>query len=460
MTFRVIPGTSAPTETGPAPQPAKATAPEARMVGTPEARMVGTPEARMVGTPEARMVGTPEARVVSAPVARTISVRPGPLVPALRVPVAEGSALAPLVERLETLAATLENVNQGSRNYAAEAVMETLARMERRDLQSLAAVEAFAAALKTVGQHLAGLRHVVQGVAQDQHTALDLVDQRLMSLETRLGVTVPAEATGGIGAVLDRLERIETAMTPPVAGLDAGPVVRLLETVAHRVLAVEDKIDALPAQIQPPAVDLAPLSGQLEHIAAQVGRVEEHVVHAQASGSARILAAVEEIARRVAHIELQIDQAPGQLPPEPFDSTPILDTLQEVARRVATIEARPAASGTDLAQLSSLLERIGTRLDKMEAGMAMPSPVRAIHDDSERPSRRLDPYGNLAAAPAVVSRPPPPASVAAPVPVVPPVAPETEHGQPAPAPVEGEDAAQARQRVDMLLEQVFRVLSR
>ena len=47
------------------------------------------------------------------------------------------------------------------------AVLGILARMEQRDLQALSTIEALARALKTVGQHLAGLRHAVQASTRD-----------------------------------------------------------------------------------------------------------------------------------------------------------------------------------------------------------------------------------------------------------------------------------------------------
>lgn len=97
----------------------------------------------------------------------------------------------PLLERLETLSFTFEALNAGSRTYAAEAVLETLGRMERRDLQSLAAIEAFASALKTVSQHLAGLRNAIQTTAHDTAHGFHVISERLDLLENQLGAPTP-----------------------------------------------------------------------------------------------------------------------------------------------------------------------------------------------------------------------------------------------------------------------------
>ena len=374
-----------------------------------------------------------------------VSIRPG-TIPARSAPL-DAQAVLPLVERLETLSFTFEALNASSRTYAAEAVLETLGRMERRDLQSLAAIEAFASALKTVSQHLAGLRNAIQTTAQDTASGFEIISHRMDELETRLGQPALPGANP-LALIAERLTGIEERMGQD--GFDVSPLTELLENVVHKVEAVEEKIDDLPNKITSEPVDMAPVTTHLEDIALRVASVERKIDEAQKLDVAPLREALETIGQRVARIETRMESQPDTALPEPFDPHQITEVLDAISQRIASMENRVEA-GPDLGSLTSFLGMVSDRLERMENGLGM---VEGGAEDSPEAQAR----------PVAAPKPEPEPMAAAPIPAVsPPPPPAAVNTMPPPAAVNTMPPpaeAATRQQVDNLLEQVLKVLSR
>lgn len=384
------------------------------------------------------------------PQGQSLTVKPGST-PA-RAGAAEQNALMPLLERLETLSFTFEALNAGSRTYAAEAVLETLGRMERRDLQSLAAIEAFASALKTVSQHLAGLRNAIQTTAHDTAHGFHVISERLDQLETQLGAphtALPAAHGSQLAIISERLGHIEE-LVGQHDGIDTGPLTSLLEQMAHKVEQVEEKIDDLPSRIVTETVDMAPVNANLETIAERVASVERKIDEAHQIDVAPLREALDTIARRVSRIERHMESAPKDQGPEAFDPAPITEVLNAISSRISSMENK-VESGANLGALTSFLDMVNQRLERMESGLNM----AAISEQTEQmveeaqtadvpsPSDAIAPEAAMIIeTPAVKPQPPV-------TPVIPP--PLTAPADSAPA---------NRQQVDNLLEQVLKVLSR
>lgn len=356
------------------------------------------------------------------------------------------ATLVPLLERLEALSFTFEAMNASSRTYAAEAVLETLGRMERRDLQALAAVEAFASALKTVGQHLAGLRNAIQGTAHDTAHGFQLITERLDHLESRLGANALGGPQGGgsLSVIADRLGHIEEMIGQSEA-YDPSPMVQILETMVHKVEKVEEKVEELPARVAE-AVDMAPVATNLETIAERMASVERKIDEAKPVDVTPLRLALDVISKRVARIEQRIEQAPGQA--QGVDTSSITQVLEAISSRIGNMEER-VSSADKVDALSGFLEMVNKRLERMESGLA--------------PAKTLPPGIRVSATP----RPPPTGSAASPTPAPAPTAPPPEPPKPAAPPVippvpQGAEQTPpiAKQQVDNLLEQVLKVLSR
>lgn len=368
----------------------------------------------------------------------TRQVEPSPRTQSPLTQPLEAAPVGQLLDRLEALSFTFEALNASSRTYAAEAVLETLARMERRDLQALAAIEAFASALKTVSQHLAGLRNAVQATAHETAIGLDHIGERLTRLEQKTGFAAGAEAGAMLDGIAGRLAGIEALVAepaPPAGQFDAGPITEMLEAIAQRLARLEQKAEHASGG---EALDVGPINAALETIARRVSRIENKLaatpaVPAPAIDIAPINAALEIVARRVLRIEKKLDE-PVAAPTFELDATPLNDALDTIAQRVADLEHK-VESGVDGHSIAACLLAIGQRLGHIETGLGMTlsavAPVAA-------PAAAIDPIPE-----------PAPATIAEPV-----------AAAAAPQPPIADEAGGARQRVDLLLEQVFRVLSR
>lgn len=437
--------------------------------------------------------------------------RPSELQTRPQTPVISGPTdlgpVAQLLDRLEALSFTFEALNAGSRTYAAEAVLETLARMERRDLQALAAIEAFASALKTVSQHLAGLRNAVQSTAHETAAGLEHIAERLNRLESQAGI-----GGGDHGVALDgiaeRLANIEARVAEPVVAepFDPSPLSDMLDTIARRVSRIEKKVGEIPTDRpgesfdpipittlletiarrlsrverkveQGGGPDLAPITTAIETVARRVSRmerkVEEQSAAAPATDAAPINAALETIARRVSRIEKKMDQ-PTPLPTLELDAGPINEALDGIAQRVAEME-RKVDAGADGASIASCLLAVAERLSRIEVGFGLGGGQSSTAQPESQPTGQALVVTEPAAAalPAAECRPPvdePAQLVLAEPPAAP--SPDATDATTVPTPERpaaaapaatqpaADEAAGARQRVDLLLEQVFRVLSR
>lgn len=395
----------------------------------------------------------PGSQSGETPQGQNLTVKPN--TPAARTASADQAAMLPLLERLESLSFTFEALNASSRTYAAEAVLETLGRMERRDLQALAAIEAFASALKTVSQHLAGLRNAVQTTAHDTAHGFHVIGERLDLLENKLAgphTALPAAHGNQLAVISERLGHIEE-MVGHHDGIDTGPLTTLLEQMAQKVEQVEEKIDDLPSRIVTETVDMAPVNANLETIAERVASVERKIDQAQQLDVAPLRESLDTIARRVARIEQRIETVPQDQVPEPFDPAPITEVLNAISNRISSMENK-VESGANLGALTSFLDMVNQRLERMESGLNM----AAIGD-------QIEAVVEVADAPAAPEPAPEPALEEA----VAPVAEEAKAVEPqAPVPpvippplsAPAESAPAARQQVDNLLEQVLKVLSR
>lgn len=377
------------------------------------------------------------------------------------------ATLVPMLERLEALSFTFEALNASSRTYAAEAVLETLGRMERRDLQALAAVEAFASALKTVGQHLAGLRNAIQGTAHDAAHGFQLITERLDQLENRMGANALTGPTDGgqLTVIADRLGHIEELIGQSEA-YDPSPMVQILETMVQKVEKVEEKVDDLPNRVAE-TVDMAPVATNLENIAERMASVERKIDEAKPVDVTPLRLALDVISKRVARIEQRMGQAPDQA--QGVDISSITQVLEAISSRIGNMEER--VSSTDKVDaLSGFLDMVNQRLERMESGLSasksLPPGVRVNSNPRPRPADHA-PMPQTAAQPQTVTKPatdpapevaPPPSRPIAP----PPAVPEPPAASVIPPVLQGSDQAPpiAKQQVDNLLEQVLKVLSR
>lgn len=361
-----------------------------------------------------------------------VTVKAAP--PPARTSPVEQAALTPLLERLEALSFTFEALNASSRTYAAEAVLETLGRMERRDLQALAAIEAFASALKTVSQHLAGLRNAIQGTAHDTADGFQQIGQRLDQLEARLGGNaLPAPQGGQLAVIAERLGHIEE-LVGEAAGFDPAPLAHMLDAMAHKVATVEEKIDDLPDRIGAAvgdAVDMAPVTSGLDTIAERMATVERKIDAAKPVDVTPLRLALDVISKRVARIETRMEQAPVAAG---FDPAPITQVLDAISSRIASMEER-VGSAANVDALSEFLGMVNQRLERMESGLAGPAPLGAAEPEPQ--------------AEAEAEPPPEPQQ---PHPVAQPSV--------AQSPVAEAPPGNTKQQVDNLLEQVLKVLSR
>lgn len=377
------------------------------------------------------------------------------------------ATLVPMLERLEALSFTFEALNASSRTYAAEAVLETLGRMERRDLQALAAVEAFASALKTVGQHLAGLRNAIQGTAHDAAHGFQLITERLDQLENRMGANALTGPTDGgqLTVIADRLGHIEELIGQSEA-YDPSPMVQILETMVQKVEKVEEKVEDLPNRVAE-AVDMAPVATNLENIAERMASVERKIDEAKPVDVTPLRLALDVISKRVARIEQKMGQAPDQA--QGVDISSITQVLEAISSRIGNMEER--VSSTDKVDaLSGFLDMVNQRLERMESGLSaskpLPPGVRVNSNPRPHPADHA-PMPQTAAQPQTVTKPatdpapeaaPPPSRPIAP----PPAVPEPPAASVIPPVLQGSDQAPpiAKQQVDNLLEQVLKVLSR
>ncbi len=305
-----------------------------------------------------------------------------------------GEQLGPVLERLDTLAATLESLAGGKVAPAEDAVLDTLSRMERRDLQTFSAVDTFATALKSVSHHLAHLRKSVQ-VSTTQHGGkLDELSVRLADIESKLESGLLAQA--------------------PV---DFSPMAAALDTISQRLSGLESKLEGLAQQQAHWPFD--------------------------ADAFATALAT---IADRLARVEAKVDRVSQQPSLDP-DATGNL--LAAIVQRVGVVEEK-VDSGADGTSIAACLLAVDRRLSRIESGLGMNRPLPSAEE-----------IPDLADVVAVEDLPlaaPPPAAAVA-----------FEERPPAPSaeqpadngalnPANGDTPS--RERVDQLLEQVFRVLAR
>ncbi|MBC7954147.1 MAG: hypothetical protein H7Z12_20305 [Rhodospirillaceae bacterium] len=283
----------------------------------------------------------------------------------------EQEALGPLLDRLEALSATLESIGAG--DHSTEAVLETLSRMERRDLHAISAIDTFATALKSVSQHLAHVRQAVQLANAQNGPKLDALVTRLGDIEARLDA--------GLTANVD---------------FDFSPMVAALDSISQRLAGLETKLDALPAQQQ----DHWPFD-------------TDAFANALAS-----------IADRLARVEAKVDSVAQQPALEPEATNQVLQTI---ARRVSRVEHK-VDSGADGNSIAACLLAVDHRLSRIEGGLGM-----------DRPMPTADEIPDLVEVVDAEQSAEPPAE-----PLLP-----AEEEQPG-----------GRERVDVLLEQVFKVLAR
>lgn len=273
----------------------------------------------------------------------------------------EQEAIGPLLERLDAISVTLENLSTG------EAVLETLSRMERRDLHAISAIDTFATALKSVSQHLAHVRQAVQLANTQNGPKLDTLVTRLGDIEARLDA--------GLSANVD---------------FDFTPMVAALDSIGQRLAGLETKLDARPAQPQ----DHWPFD-------------TDAFANALAS-----------IADRLARVEAKVDSVAQQPALEPEATNHVLQTI---ARRVSQVEHK-VDSGADGTSIAACLLAVDHRLSRIEGGLGMDRPMPAAEEIPDLVEMSPD----------------------APEPLL-----STEDAQP-----------DGRERADVLLEQVFKVLTR
>ncbi|MBC7906951.1 MAG: hypothetical protein H7Y60_09430 [Rhodospirillaceae bacterium] len=231
----------------------------------------------------------------------------------------EQEAIGPLLERLDAISATLENLSIG------ESVLETLSRMERRDLHAISAIDTFATALKSVSQHLAHVRQAVQLANAQNGPKLDALVTRLGDIEARLDA--------GLSANVD---------------FDFTPMVAALDSIGQRLSGLETKLDARPAQLQ----DHWPFD-------------TDAFANALAS-----------IADRLARVEAKVDSVAQQPALEPEATNHVLQTI---ARRVSQVEHK-VDSGADGTSIAACLLAVDHRLSRIEGGLGMDRPMPAAEE--------------------------------------------------------------------------------
>lgn len=303
--------------------------------------------------------------------------------------------IGPVIERLEALAAALEELDDGRNAPAPGAVMDTLSRMERRDIQTFSAIDTFATALKSVSHHLSHLRNATQVANAHNAGKLDGLADRLAQIEARL------EA-----GLLDH------------APVDFSPMAAALDVIGQRLSGLEAKLEGMAQQQAHWPFD--------------------------ADAFATALAT---IADRLARVEAKVDRAAQQPALEP-EAT--VNLLSAIVQRVGAVEEK-VDSGADGTSIAACLLAVDRRLSRIESGLGMDRPLPAVEeipdladvvavDEDLPPPTPLHP---------VAEESPPPA------PLGPPAVPLVDEQAPAPL---GEQPS--RERVDQLLEQVFKVLAR
>jgi len=268
----------------------------------------------------------------------------------------ETDQMAAMLDRLAALSATLDSLGEG----AAPKVMEQLARMEKRDVHAIAAIDTFATALKSVSQHLAHVRQAVQQDNVANAAKLDQVARQLADMEARFSEGL---------------------------AIDFGPMSDAFDTIAERLAGLEAKLDT-PQQANWP-FDADALAG-----------------------------ALASIVDRLARVEAKIDSAAQQPALEPQATA---DLLSAIAARVSRVEDK-VDSGADGTSIAACLLAVDRRLSRIEGGLGMDRPLPAAEEISHLT--------------------------------------EVVHPEPEQAPAPEPLPEDGRERVDALLEQVFKVLAR
>lgn len=284
----------------------------------------------------------------------------------------EQDAIGPLLEKLDALSTALQGLSTG--NHSAEAVLETLSRMERRDLHAIAAIDTFATALKSVSQHLAHVRQAVQSANAQNGPKLEELASRLGDIEARLDA--------GLSANVD---------------FDFTPMVAALDSISQRLAGLETKLDAVPVQPR----DHWPFDTDA------------------------FATALASIADRLARVEAKVDSVAQQPALEPEATNQVLQTI---ARRVSRVEHK-VDSGADGNSIAACLLAVDQRLSRIEGGLGMNRPMPAAEE----------------------------------IPDLVEVVDLEQSAEPAadePLLLTEEVPPEGRERVDVLLEQVFKVLAR
>ncbi|MGE5516622.1 MAG: hypothetical protein ACM31D_12460 [Bacteroidota bacterium] len=280
-----------------------------------------------------------------------------------------------------------------------ETVKTTLSRMERRDIQTFSAIDTFATALKSVSHHLAHLRQSVHS-ANTQHGAkLDGLSARLEGIESRLE-----------SGLMDGLE------------LDFSPMAAALDMIGQRLSGLEAKLDGMAQQQAHWPFD--------------------------ADAFATALAT---IADRLARVESKVDSVAQQPSLEPEATASLLTALVD---RLGTVENK-VDSGADGTSIAACLLAVDRRLSRIESGLGMDRPLPAAKDipDLADVVAVDDGFAEDFSEDAPPALPEPEAEDH---PVATGIPPVTGDSVPAQAP----QSADGRDRVDQLLEQVFKVLAR
>lgn len=310
--------------------------------------------------------------------------------------------IGPVLERLEALAAALESLDGGKHpSGGTETVIDTLSRMERRDLQTFSAIDTFATALKSVSHHLAHLRQSVHAANTQHGTKLDGLAARLGDIETRLDA-----------GLLDRPE------------FDFSPMAAALDTIVQRLGGLEAKLDSLSKQQEYWPFDT-------------------------------VATALAAIADRLARVEAKVDKVAQQPALEPEATS---NLLAAIIQRVGTVEEK-VDSGADGTSIAACLLAVDRRLSRIESGLGMDRPLPSAEE--------IPDLADVVAIEPPPQQPAPPAIVPAAFELPPTPTPAPELGPamvPAvdapPAPLPQATDTMSRERVDQLLEQVFRVLAR
>jgi hypothetical protein len=270
----------------------------------------------------------------------------------------ETDQMAAMLDRLAALSATLGSLGEG----AAPKVMEQLARMEKRDVHAIAAIDTFATALKSVSQHLAHVRQAVQQDNVANAAKLDEVARQLADMEARFSEGL---------------------------AIDFAPMSEAFDTIAERLAGLEAKLDTLPQQQTHWPFDADAFAG-----------------------------ALASIVDRLARVESKLDSVAQQPALEPQATA---DLLSAIAARVSRVEDK-VDSGADGTSIAACLLAVDRRLSRIEGGLGMDRPLPAAEE-----------IPHLS---------------------------EVVHSEPEQAPAPEPLPEDGRERVDVLLEQVFKVLAR